>query len=128
VDWKKMLEPSSFDNEESVSGPRMFAIATSMFLRTNMRASAVPILAEPIMAYFMKISSLSCVDLLELRVAGLSGGGAAIDRQVDASDEATLVGSDTAADASSSAVPSRPIGIIFRKYSLVPSGDPLEPT
>src|SRR5215469_8172447 len=35
---------------------------------------------------------------------------------------------NTAADAISSAVPSRPIGIIFRKYSLVPSGDPLEPT
>jgi hypothetical protein len=35
---------------------------------------------------------------------------------------------NTGADASSSAVPSRPIGIIFRKYWLVPSGDPLEPT
>jgi len=35
---------------------------------------------------------------------------------------------NTTADASSSAVPSRPVGIIFRKYSLVSSGDPLEPT
>src|SRR6516162_8662673 len=34
---------------------------------------------------------------------------------------------NTAAEASSSGVPSRPIGIIFRKYSLVPSGDPLDP-
>ena len=34
---------------------------------------------------------------------------------------------NTAAAARSSAVPSGPIGIIFRKYSLVPSGDPLEP-
>src|SRR5580704_12927116 len=40
----------------------------------------------------------------------------------------SLEARNTAADASSSAVPSRPIGIIFRKYSLVPSGDPLEPT
>src|SRR6516164_2427372 len=35
---------------------------------------------------------------------------------------------NTAAEASSSGVPSRPIGIIFRKHSLVPSGDPLDPT
>src|SRR5580704_1216368 len=40
----------------------------------------------------------------------------------------SLEARNTAADASSSAVPSRPIGIIFRKYSLVPSGDPFEPT
>ena len=49
--------------------------------------------------------------------------------EVDTSDEAALVGSEnTAADASSSPIPSRPMGIILRKYSLVPSSDPLAPT
>src|ERR1700678_4367996 len=59
MDWGTTLGPSSFVKDASVSGPREFVIATSTFLRAKTRASAVPILPEPIMAYFINESPVS---------------------------------------------------------------------
>ena len=52
------MGPISSLKDASALGPLEFAIATSIFFRAKMRASAAPISPEPIMAYFI-MSSLS---------------------------------------------------------------------
>ena len=59
TDLGTTLAPFSLAKGSSISGRREWAMATSMFFLTRTRASAVPILPEPKMEHFTRISYVS---------------------------------------------------------------------
>jgi hypothetical protein len=53
---RKDVGTEFFLKDARLSGPRVFAIATSISLRVKARASAVPMSPEPMIEYFIKVS------------------------------------------------------------------------